>query len=328
MGTTKVIVTGAGGFLGKALAKRLAALGHKVTGIARGDYPELKENQIELLRYDLAQGFEFLVQPFEGAAAVFHVAAKVDMWGRYRDFFQTNVIGTRNVIKACLAAGVPNLVFTSSPSVVADGKDLENIDESYPYPGSYHAFYPETKAMAEREVLAANHAEILHTAVLRPHLIFGPGDRNFVPTILERARRGRLVQVGEGKNLADFCFIDDCVNAHILAFEALKANPQAHGRAYFISQGEPYNLWGWIGRVLELNKLPPISRRISKGMAMAAAAGLEGISSVLPLKPQFTRFLVSEMTTHHYFNIRRAKQELRYEPSCSVGEALEKTFGG
>jgi nucleoside-diphosphate-sugar epimerase len=223
-------------------------------------------------------------------------------------------------------------VYTSSPSVIHDGKSLEGIDESYPYPRHHHAFYPETKAIAEREVLAACDAASLCTVALRPHLIWGPGDTNLVPTILERARAGRLTRIGDGSNLIDLTYIDDCVSAHILAMEALQAEGvRCLGKAYFISQGEPVNMWKWIDEVLVRNDLPPVSRSIPVGLAHGLAYVMEGLARTLNFvgieyTPLLTRFLVSEMATHHYFSIAAARRDLGYEPSCSIAEALDRTF--
>ena len=325
----KLIVTGGGGFVGKALARKLRAQGHEVVAVARGAYPELENAGITLARIDLGVESPELAAVFSGAAAVFHTAAKVDMWGVFQDFYQTNVLGTRHVIAACLKAGVGKLIFTSSPSVIADGTNLAGVDESYPYPQRYTAYYPQTKAMAEKEVLSANRENELHTIALRPHLIFGPGDRNFIPTIIKRAHEGRLVQVGPGDNLTDLCFIDDCVQAHLLALEALDKNPICRGRAYFITQGEPVNLWQFINQILKLHGLPPIKKKVPKQIAMLLAAAFELWSRLSPRHPEplFTRFLVSQMTVDHYFNISRARQDLSYRPSRSIKEAILESFG-
>jgi nucleoside-diphosphate-sugar epimerase len=271
---------------------------------------------------------------FRGCDGVFHTAAKVDMWGDLKSFFATNVLGTRNILKACTENGVKGLVFTSSPSVIHDGTDLENVDESYPYPKHFDAFYPQTKAQAEQEVLSANGQGVLRTVSLRPHLIWGPNDTNLIPTVLERARAGKLTRIGKGDNLVDLCFIDDCVEAHILAMQALEAEPQkVGGRAYFISQGEPIRLWGWIDDVLAAHGLPKVTRSISVKVAHGLATLMEGISKALACigiktTPLLTRFLVSEMATHHYFNITRAKEDLGYHPSCTIADALRRTFSG
>ena len=177
--------------------------------------------------------------------------------------------------------------------------------------------------------MLAAHGSTLRTISLRPHLIFGPGDTNLVPTILKRARAGRLTQVGDGTNLVDLTFIDDCVAAHLLAATALDERPTAGGRAYFLSQGTPVPLWEWIGRVLTLHDLPPVRRRISAGTAQRLATVAEWVWKTCGLTsdPPLTRFLAEEMATDHYFDIGAARRELGYRPSCSVWEATERSFG-
>jgi nucleoside-diphosphate-sugar epimerase len=325
----KAVVTGGGGFVGGALCRRLRTLGHDVTAIGRRPNPAIEAAGIRAVVQDLStpDAANRLAAALAGADCVFHTAAHVKMWGPRETFVRGNLAATESVIAACRAAGVGRLVFTSSPSVVAADHDLRGIDESQPYPHTYRALYPETKAAAERAVLAA-HAADLGTIALRPHLIFGPGDTNLVPTILKRARAGRLVQVGPGTNLVDLTFIDDCVAAHLRAVEALAVRPSAGGRAYFISQGAPVPLWDWIGRVLALHGLPPVRRRISLGTAVVAATVAEAVWKTCGLKsdPPLTRFLAEEMATDHWFDITAARRELGYEPSCTVWEATERSF--
>lgn len=325
----KVVVTGGGGFVGSGLCRRLRDLGHGVTALGRRPSAALAKEGIRTVIQDLSapQAEAALAPLFSGAECVFHTAAHVKMWGPREAFVRGNLVATRNVIAACRAAGVAKLVFTSSPSVVATDHDLRGIDESQPYPAAYKALYPETKAAAEREVLDA-HGHDLKTLALRPHLIFGPGDTNLVPTILERARAGRLVQVGDGANLVDLTFIDDCVSAHVRAAEALDTRPTAGGRAYFISQGTPVRLWEWIGRVLALHGLPPVRRRLSAATAQFLATAAEGAWRTFGIAsdPPLTRFLAEEMATDHYFDISAARRELGYAPSCTAWEATERTF--
>ena len=325
----KAVVTGGGGFVGAALCRRLRDLGHDVTALGRRPATALAADGIRTVIQDLSapEAEAALARLFAGADCVFHTAAHVKMWGPREAFVRGNLRATTNVIAACRTAGVAKLVFTSSPSVVATDHDLRGIDESQPYPRHYTALYPETKAAAERAVLAAHGSE-LKTIALRPHLIFGPGDTNLVPTILLRARAGRLVQVGAGTNLVDLTFIDDCVAAHVLAATALDERPTAGGRAYFISQGTPVRLWEWIGRVLAFHDLPPVRRRLSATTARLLATAAEGVWRTLGLRsdPPLTRFLAEEMATDHYFDITAARQELGYAPSCTVWEATERTF--
>lgn len=327
----RYVITGGGGFVGKALGKALCAKGHEVVAIARGEYPELQDFGISSAVVDITSPVERWRDIFKGFDGVFHTAAKVDMWGRREDFFKTNVVGTQNVIAACRYAGVKNMVFTSSPSVIHDGNDLVGVDETYPYPRHFDAYYPETKALAENEVLAVNGTGI-KTVALRPHLIWGPGDTNLIPTIVERAKAGTLKRIGDGSNKVDLTFIDDCVEAHVLAMSALERGDQAvYGKVYFISQGDPVNMWDWINDVLVMSGLPQVRRSVPKGIAMAAARVCERVARVLnaigyQYTPLLTRFLVSEMSTHHFFSIEAAKRDLAYIPSYTIKEAMKKTF--
>lgn len=327
----RAVVTGAGGFVGGAVCRRLEALGHDVVAVRRRPPGDAETAAGRTVIHDLAAPGSAgpLAAILAGADCVFHAAAHVRMWGPREAFVRGNVVATEHVIAACRAAGVGRLVFTSSPSVVAADHDLEGIDESQPYPARYSAFYPETKAAAERAVLAA-HGGGLRTIVLRPHLIFGPGDTNLVPTILRRARAGRLVRVGDGGNLVDLTFIDDCVSAHLLAAAALDSRPSAAGRAYFISQGQPVRLWEWVDRVLAAHGLPPVRRHLSARTALLLGGVAETAWRTLGLAsdPPLTRFLAAEMATDHYFDITAARTELGYRPSCSVWEATERAFGG
>jgi nucleoside-diphosphate-sugar epimerase len=326
----RAVVTGGGGFVGGALGARLHADGHDVIAVGRRPNPRAAGLGIRSVVCDLtaADARSRLAETFAGVDCVFHTAAHVKMWGPREAFVRGNVVATDAVIAAARAAGVGRLVFTSSPSVVAADHDLRGVDESQPYPSVYRALYPETKAAAERAVLAAHGGE-LGTIALRPHLIFGPGDTNLVPTILTRARAGRLVRVGAGKNLVDLTFIDDCVAAHLRAAEALATRPSAGGRAYFISQGTPVPLWEWIDRVLALHGLPPVRRRLPLATAVALATVAETAWKGLGLRsdPPLTRFLAEEMATDHWFDITAARRELGYEPSCTVWEATERSFG-
>lgn len=331
--TKRYVVTGGGGFVGKALCKALRARGHEVLSLARGNYPELVQLGISCAQIDIGAPGSSWHELLQGYDGVFHTAAKVDMWGRRGDFYRTNVVGTRNILDACRAVGIHNVVFTSSPSVIHDGNDLIGVDESYPYPKHFDAYYPETKAIAEREVLAANNGSELKTVALRPHLIWGPHDTNLIPTIVARGRSGKLKQIGEGLNRVDLTFIDDCVNAHILAMEALeRGDHNVCGKVYFISQGDPVSMWEWINQVLEKHNVPIVTRSIPKRVALLAARILESLATIagwcgITWKPLLTRFLVSEMSTHHYFSIDAAKRDLGYRPSCTIRQAMERTFG-
>lgn len=318
------LVTGGGGFLGGAIVARLVARGDKVRSLSRGDYPTLAAMGVEQVRGDLAD-LDAVGRAAEGCEVVFHVAAKAGIWGPAGAYRRSNVLGTRNVIAACRARRVRRLVFTSSPSVVFDGRDMEGVDESVPYPAHYEAPYPATKAEAERLVRAAN-GDALATVSLRPHLIWGPGDTNLVPRILARARAGRLRRIGRKINLVDSTYIDDAAIAHVHAADRLAPGSTIAGRVYFLSQGEPWPLWTLVNRILQAASLPPVTRTIPRALALVAGALCEASWHALRRvdEPPMTRFLARELSSAHWFDIAAARRDLGYEPSITIEEGMQR----
>jgi nucleoside-diphosphate-sugar epimerase len=319
-----VFITGASGFIGGQIAERLITDGRRVRVLSRRPLPDLEARGAEVISGDL-DDIHALRRGCASAESVFHVAGRVGVWGPPREFFHVNVEGTRNVISACREAGVPRLIYTSSPSVVYTGGDLRNVDESAPLCLQAPCAYPTSKAAAELEVLAA-HDKNFSTVALRPHLVWGPGDKNVVPRVLALAKSGRLKIIGAGENKVDVTHITNVVDAHLLAEGALvQPGSPAGGRAYFITNGEPVILWKWINNLLmELNN-PPITKHVSLSTAYAAGSVLEAIWRVLPFKgePPMTRFVAKEMATDHWFNISAARRDLGYHPLMTVAEGVK-----
>ncbi len=320
----KALVTGGGGFLGGAIVRRLRARGDAVRSFARGDYSELRSLGVEVIRGDLAD-VASVSSAAAGCDVVFHVAARPGIWGPYAEYHRINVTGTENVLAACRAHGIRKLVYTSSPSVVFNGKDMEGTDESVPYPEHYHAAYPQTKAMAERLVLQANGPE-LTTVALRPHLIWGPGDPHLAPRLIARARAGRLWRIGRKTNLIDTVYVDNAADAHLLAADRLAPGSPVAGKAYFITQGEPLPLWDMVNRILTAAGLPPVTKTIPAPIAYAAGWLCENVYGLLGLEsePPMTRFVAGELSTSHWFNIDAARRDFGYRPAVSLDEGMKR----
>jgi nucleoside-diphosphate-sugar epimerase len=319
----KALVTGGGGFLGGAIVRLLAARGDQVRSFSRGDYPELRRLGVELVQGDIADA-DAVRAAAAGCDIVFHVAAKPGIWGPYEEYHRVNVTGTENALAACRQENITRLVYTSSPSVVFNGADMEGVDESAPYPEHYDAPYPKTKAIAERLVLAAN-GPTLATVALRPHLIWGPGDNHLIPRIIARARSGRLRRIGTRKNLVDTIYVDDAAAAHVLAADRLNPGAPIAGNAYFLSQGEPWPLWDVVNGILGAAGLPPVTRSVSPKIAYAAGWLCEMAYGLFRIRrePPMTRFLARELATAHWFNIDAARRELGYAPGRSMKDAME-----
>ena len=158
--------------------------------------------------------------------------------------------------------------------------------------------------------------------------IWGPRDPHILPGILERARAGKLIQVGDGANMVDMVYVEDAARAHLQAADALQPGSPLAGACYFITQDEPVNLWAWIREILNRLDIEPPRRSISLGTARALGAFMELAWRVLPLKgePRMTRFLASELALCHHYDISRAKKDFGYRPQWTMAEALERTI--
>lgn len=321
----KVLVTGGGGFLGRAIVERLHALGHEVTSAARGDYPELRALGARTLRLDLGDA-EAVRAAVAGMEAVVHTAAKAGVWGPRAEYERANVDGTRNVVEACRAAGVARLVHTSSPSVVFDGRDHENAGNDLPYPARHEAIYPETKARAERLVLGANGPQ-LATVSLRPHLIWGPRDPHLLPRLFDRARRGLLRVVGDGRNRVSITYVDNAAEAHVAALLALRPGAPWAGRAYFVNDAEPVVLWEWLNGLLARLGLPGAKGRVPLGVARAVGVVLETSWRALRLtgEPPMTRFVAAQLAASHWYDLAPARAAFGYAPPVDAEEAIRRT---
>ncbi len=320
----RALITGGGGFLGSHIAGLLHARNDEVVVLGRNRYPHLESNGTRTIQADLRDA-QAVARACEGMDCVFHVGALVGIWGKRRDYWSINVDGTRNVIEGCRKHGVPKLVYTSSPSVVFDEGEMCGVDESQPYPPNHLAAYPETKAAAERLVLAANGSG-LATIALRPHLIWGPGDSHLIPQVIAQAREGRLVQVGDGTSRVDVTYIDNAADAHLLAADALDPSAACAGKAYFLSQGEPVQLWPWLAEILDAVGAPAVRRSISFRTAYWLGAALELFHRAVGSKrqPWMTRFLATQLSKSHYFDITAARRDLGYRPRVATSEGIRR----
>jgi nucleoside-diphosphate-sugar epimerase len=318
----KVLVTGGGGFLGSWICRQLKIRGDQPLAYQRSAAPRLEELGIEVLRGDILD--ETRLREVLGACdAVIHTAGLAGPWGEAAEYHRINVEGTRTVLDACRATGVRRLVFTSSPSVVHGGEDIEGGDESLPYPDHYLAPYPESKAAAERLVMTASDGE-LATVSLRPHLVWGPGDNQLLPRLRSRAAGGVIRLPGPGK-LIDTVYVENAAAAHLRALDALAENRICHGRTYFISNDEPWPqariikaLLNAAGMDVEVRAVPPILARTAGAFSewFWRRTGRSG-------EPPLTRWAVEQLSTAHWYDISAAREELGYSPAISMKEGLE-----
>jgi nucleoside-diphosphate-sugar epimerase len=321
----KALVTGGGGFLGRRIVELLLEQGLEVRFLARQRYPEVEALGAQGLQVDLRDAAR-LPAALEGMEAVYHVAGKAGFWGAREEYFSINVEGTRNVLEAARAAGVARLIYTSTPSVIGYDADAKGISEA-PYAASHLSHYPDSKAAAEQLILAAN-GPGLATVALRPHLIFGPRDNHLLPRVVQNARAGRMVIVGDGTNQVDLTYIDNAAWAHLDAGHALTDHAAAcAGKAYFISNAEPVRLWDWLNELLPRVDAPRITRRISFSGATRLGAVMEWAWRTFSIggEPRMTRFLASALARSHWYDMGPAERDLGYRVRVPMKEATGRT---
>ncbi|HEY2826387.1 MAG TPA: NAD-dependent epimerase/dehydratase family protein [Pirellulales bacterium] len=325
------LVTGAAGFLGRHIVQQLLARGEHVTAFCRTvpiDSTKLFGadcSRVKIVAGDLrkATSVDAAIRSVE---TVYHTASIAGLWGPWRGYRQNNVVGTQNVIAACRRNGVRRLVYTSSPSVVFTITNQGGVDESIPYTRRWLCHYPHSKALAEQAVLAANGANGLLTCSLRPHLLWGPGDRHLLPRLLARARAGQVRRVGDGNNLTDIVYVENAAIAHLQAADALDERSPVCGRAYFISQGEPVNCWQWVDDLLGLAGLPPVQHSMSFAAAWRSGLLFETAYRLLRIRkePPMTRFLAAQLGREHWFDISAARRDFGYRPLISTAEGMQR----
>ncbi len=322
----KALVIGGSGFLGQALVRGLQQAG--VTGVHSLDLSPHPDPNVESFVGDMRIPDQ-IAPAFMGVDTVFHTAALVDWGPRSRErLFAVNVQGTRNVIAACQAQGISQLVFTSSIDVVFDGRPIRNGDESLPYPRRHLDDYGHTKALSEQDVLQANTARGLQTCSLRAAGIYGPGDRHRFPSVFKAVREGKMVRLGDGSARFNHIYITNLVEAHLKAAAVLQPGSPASGQAYFVTDHQPGNFYDFFTPYFQALGFPPPRTSIPAPVAYALAVIMEtmGRLGMGPQPPLLTRYVVLSTCRDFYFSGEKARRDLGYVPPVSEAQAFEETL--
>ena len=318
----KALITGATGFLGGALTRRLYGMGWHITALGRNPskLKGLESEELRVLQIDLKDQ-KAMSDVCRDQDVVFHCAALPSPWGNFEDFYQANVIGTRNVIRGCREHQVQRLVHVSTPSLYFGYASRLNVKETDALPEPV-SNYAATKILAEQELDQA-FAAGLPVIAIRPRAIFGPGDTVIFPRLIPRLQSGRLPILGDGENIVDLTYIDNVVDALLLCASS-PANTL--GKKYNISNGEPVRIWGLVERICRELNLEPPRRRVSYQTADAAARVLEFLYRLIPARPEppLTRLSVSMLAHSTTLDISAAKNELGYQPRVSVDEGVQR----
>ncbi len=316
----KVLVTGASGFLGQATAAAVRDAGHEVRTFQRRPSGVSGVQDVAGTMTDDAA----IARAVDGVEAVVHLAAKVSLAGDPADFARVNVEGTRSLLAAARAAGVGRFVFVSSPSVAHTGSSLVGADAGPAEPSRARGDYARTKAAAELLALDADAPDFAVVAV-RPHLVWGPGDTQLVGRIVERARAGRLPLLDSGAALIDTLYVDNAATAMVAALEHV-TDDGVHGNAYVVTNGEPRPVADLLAGICTASGVRPPQWHVPAAVARAAGSVVEAVWRVRPGEdePPMTRFLAEQLSTAHWFDQRRTRQDLGWTPSVSIDEGLER----
>ncbi|UFU01698.1 NAD-dependent epimerase/dehydratase family protein [Ruania suaedae] len=314
----RVLVTGASGFLGRAVAARIARGGHEVTTLQRR--PSGAAGVGDLL--GTVTDANVVRRAVEGQDAVVHLAAKVSLAGDPAEFTRVNVEGTRLLLETARAAGVRRFVQVSSPSVAHVGRSLVGAGAEPADPERTLGHYARTKAAAELLALSYDSPGLAVLAV-RPHLVWGPGDPQLVGRIVDRARRGRLPLLDEGAALIDSTYIDNAADAMLAALERAEV---ARGRAYVVTNGEPRPVGELLGGMCRAAGVPAPSWRVPGRLARAAGGAVERVWAWRPGQdePPMTRFLAEQLSTAHWFDQRGTREALAWQPEVSIDEGMAR----
>ncbi|WP_282778417.1 NAD-dependent epimerase/dehydratase family protein [Nocardia sp. CC201C] len=327
----KALVTGASGFLGGAIVRRLVRDGDYDVAILARPTSNLRDladviDRIEIVTGDLTDAGS-LDEATKGIDVVFHSAARVDERGTRQQFWAENVSATVQLLAAARRNGASRFVFISSPSALMDrdGGDQVDIDESVPYPSRYLNLYSETKAAAERAVLSAN-SETFRTCALRPRAIWGAGDRSGpIVRLLGKAAEGSLPDLSYGKQVfASLCHVENIVEASVTAAESDRVG----GKAYFVADAEQTDVWGFLGEVATDLGYEQPSRQPNRRVLDAVVSVIETIWRVPAVatrwSPPLSRYVVALMTRTATYDTSAAARDFGYVPVVDRAQGLRE----
>lgn len=312
----KVLVTGATSMIGAATVRELLQQNHEVQVLQRGD----TDLPVQVFRGDIRDA-DTVDTAVSGCDVVIHAAAKVGLVGSYQDFYDNNVVGTRNVMDAAAHAGCRGVVYVSSPSVAYSTSAVEGL-ASPPAIDNLLGFYSQTKSIAERQVVADTRVS---SVALRPHLVWGPGDTQLVGRIVERARTGKLVLVNRGAAIVDTTYIDNVADAIVAAVERIGVQHNLTGRALVVSNGEPRTVASLVESICHAAGVEYAPRSLSLRTAVALGAVMETVFKLRPqVEPPLTRFTAYQLGISHWFDISETKELLEWEPRVSLDEGFTR----
>jgi nucleoside-diphosphate-sugar epimerase len=314
--SSEIFITGASGFVGGAIVRALASK-HSIRALSRSAQSDAT---IAALGAKPVRGELGKIAPelLQGSAAVIHCAAFVKQWGTRKEFWSANVDGTRQLIDAARDANVPRFIHIGTEAALFHGQSMRDIDETYPYPERTPFLYSETKAAAERLVLAAG-SPSFQAISIRPRFVWGPGDQTILPVLVTMVRSGRFVWIDGGRAQTSTTHIANLVRGVELALEAGRG-----GQAYFVTDDGATTMRAFLTELLATRDLTPPEKSIPGWLARSLGASTETLWRTLHLakEPPLTRFAAALMSRDCTISSEKARRELGYTPVISRAEGL------
>ena len=316
-------MTGTGSLLLGGLASELLRRGDEVVCLQRRPAAFMGHQNAHEVLADICNS-DAVALAAKGCDAIIHGAARVGVVGSQKEFYDTNVLGTENILRAAEQQSISRLVFVSTPSVAHTGASLVGAPAGRAEIGRSRSYYAESKAIAERTVLNARNSQLAVVAI-RPHLVWGPGDTQLVGRIVERAKSGRLAVVGTGNALVDSTYIDNAISAHIAALDALHIGSACDGKAYVVSNGEPRTVNELMRSMCESAGVPFEPRHLSLTLGIRLGALVERLWPLMQSsEPPITRFIAEQLGTAHWFDQRVVHNDLKWAPSVTLDEGFKQ----
>ena len=316
-------MTGTGSLLLGGIASELLRRGDEVVCLQRRPAAFVGHQNANEVLADICDA-EAVALAATGCDAIIHGAARVGVVGSQKEFYDTNVHGTENILRAAEQHSISRLVFVSTPSVAHTGSSLIGAPAGVAEIGRSRSYYAESKAIAERTVLNSRSSRMAVVAI-RPHLVWGPGDTQLVGRIVERAASGQLAVIGTGNALVDSTYIDNAISAHIAALDALHIGSDCDGKAYVISNGEPRTVNELMRSMCESAGVPFKPRHLSLALGIRLGSLVERLwPLVFSSEPPVTRFIAEQLGTAHWFDQRVVKNDLKWVPSVTIDEGFRR----
>lgn len=323
----KVLVTGATGFLGKFILKELSESGYEIVAFGRNEKigKNLENKNIKFIKGNLSN-LNDVKNAISDCDMVVHAGSLTTVWGKWEDFYNSNVLGTKNILDACIEKNVKKLVYISSGSIYAGNQDKVGITEKYEFNKNNSLnFYIKSKIMAENLINSERYRDKIYSNIIRPHGIMGKGDKCIVPRVLDVNKKMGIPLFEKGNILVDLVSAENVAFAVRLCFEKDNLDREV----FNITNGDPKKFKDMADSLFSILKIKPKFFNANRNFFYGIGAFLEKAYKFLNItkhEPILTRYKLTTIAYSETFNIEKAKKLLGYYPKVSIGESF-RSYG-